>query len=300
MTDNQTVGLIGLGIMGGAIAPNLIEAGFRVLGFDVDPGRRDALAAAGVAIAATAGEVALGAEIVLTSLPNEAALAATAKAIADSGAARRIVVEMSTMSIESKLAAQTALAAAGHVLLDCPLSGTGAQAKNKDLTVYASGDTEAIAAAAPLFTGFAKAHFDLGAFGNGSRMKYVANLLVFIHNVAAAEALTLAMKAGLDPVQVVEVVRQGAGGSRMLEVRGPKMAAGDFETVTAGFPMYYKDLAVIGQFAMGLDCPTPLLSASLPIYLAGGAAFPNCDVAAVCGVLEQMAGVKRPATTKTD
>ena len=71
------------------------------------------------------------------------------------------------------------------------------------------------------------------------------------------------------------------------------MAAGRYDTVTAGFPMYYKDLGIIGQFAMGLDCPTPLLSASLPIYLAGGGAYPDCDVAAVCGVLEAMAGFKR-------
>jgi 3-hydroxyisobutyrate dehydrogenase-like beta-hydroxyacid dehydrogenase len=290
--------LVGLGIMGGAIAPNLIGAGYRVIGYDVDSSRRAALAAEGVEIAATPGDVAARAEFILTSLPHEKALADTVTAIVESGTRGRTIVEMSTMSIKSKLAAQMALGAAGHVMLDCPLSGTGAQAKNKDLTVYASGDTDAIAAAAPIFMGFAKAHFDLGAFGNGSRMKYVANLLVFIHNVAAAEALTLAMKAGLDPARVVEVVRQGAGGSRMLEVRGPMMAAGDFDTVTAGFPMYYKDLGVISQFAMELDCPTPLLSASLPIYLAGGASYPKCDVAAVCGVLETMAGVKRPAKSK--
>jgi L-threonate 2-dehydrogenase len=231
---------------------------------------------------------------VLTSLPHEKALADTARAISASGAKSLIVIEMSTMTIDSKLAAEQVLSAAGHTLLDCPLSGTGAQAKNKDLTVYASGDSAAIAACAAVFAGFAKTHFDLGAFGNGSKMKYVANLLVFIHNVAAAEALTLGMKAGLDPARIVEVVKLGAGGSRMLEVRGPAMASGNYDTVTAGFPMYYKDLGIIGQFAMGLDCPTPLLSASLPIYLAGGAAYPDCDVAAVAGVLEAMAGVKRP------
>ena len=237
------------------------------------------------------------ARVVLTSLPHEKALEATTRAIVAAGAVGRTIIEMSTMSLEAKFAAERVLQEAGHVMLDCPLSGTGAQAVNRDLTVYASGESSAIAASAPVFDAFARLHFDLGAFGNGSRMKYVANLLVFIHNVAAAEALVLAMKAGLDPAKVVEVVRQGAGGSRMLEVRGPMMAEGAFDKVTAGFPMYYKDLGVITQFAMALDCPTPLLSATVPIYLAGGAAYPKCDVAAVCGVLETMAGVKRGANS---
>lgn len=294
MTAQPSIGLIGLGIMGGAIAPNLVAAGHRVVGYDVDPARCEMLAAAGVAIAACVADLVGAVDAVLTSLPHERALAETARAIAAAGAAPRTIVELSTMSIEAKQAARETLAAAGHVLLDCPLSGTGAQARNRDLTVYASGDSAAIAAAAPIFEGFAKAWFDLGVFGNGSRMKYVANLLVFVHNVAAAEALVLGMKAGLDPEKIVEVVRLGAGGSRMLEVRGPMMAAGSYEPVTAGFPMYYKDLGVIGRFAMGLDCPTPLLSASLPIYLAGGAAYPDSDVASVCGVLEAMAGYKRP------
>jgi putative dehydrogenase len=300
MSIDNTIGLIGLGIMGGAIATNLVKAGYRVVGFDVDAVRRDTLARDGVMIAGAPQEVVAAARTVLTSLPHEKALADTVGAIVDSRSSERVVVEMSTMTIDNKLAAQKTLSAAGHVMLDCPLSGTGAQAKNRDLTVYASGDPDAIAATTPVFLAFAKSYFDLGAFGNGSRMKYVANLLVFIHNVAAAEALVLGAKAGLDPAQIIEVVRQGAGGSRMLEVRGPMMAAGDFDTVTAGFPMYYKDLAIIGQFAMGLDCPTPLLSASLPIYLAGGAAYPKSDVAAVCRVLQNMAGLTLNWSAKAD
>jgi len=295
MSSEETIGVIGLGIMGSAIAGNLLKSGFKVVGYDVDPERRRFLSEIGVESVSGPEEVARAARHILTSLPHEKALEVTAQAILAAGAPKRTIIEVSTMSLEAKFAAERILNASGHVMLDCPLSGTGAQAVNKDLTVYASGDSAAIAAAVPVFEAFARLHFDLGAFGNGSRMKYVANLLVFIHNVAAAEALVLAMKAGLDPAKVVEVVRQGAGGSRMLEVRGPMMAQGEFGQVTAGFPMYYKDLSVITQFAMALDCPTPLLSATVPIYLAGGAAYPKCDVAAVCGVLETMAGVKRGA-----
>ncbi len=293
MSEDKTVGIIGLGIMGSAIAQNLVEAGFRVLGFDTSSARTAAMAAMGVDIMATVADLAQNTRLILTSLPNEAALEATVAALVAASTPMSTVVEMSTMRIETKTAARDALASAGHVMLDCPLSGTGAQARTRDLTVYASGDSAAIATCAPVFQGFAKAFFDLGVFGNGSKMKYVANLLVFIHNVAAAEALVLGIKAGLDPQQIVDVVKLGAGGSRMLEIRGPMMAANSYTPVTAGFPMYYKDLGVIGQFAMGLDCPTPLLSASLPIYLAGGAAHPDEDVAAVCDVLARMAGLER-------
>ena len=98
-------------------------------------------------------------------------------------------------------------------MLDCPVSGTGSQAKVKDIIVYASGDSVTIRRLRPLFAGISRAVHDLGKFGNGSRMKYVANLLVAINNVAAAEAMVLGMKAGLAPQTVFEMVAAGAGTS---------------------------------------------------------------------------------------
>ena len=112
-----------------------------------------------------------------------------AQAIANSGQPPRIVVELSTLAIADKLRFEAILTPAGHIALDCPLSGTGAQAKNRDLVVYASGDSNAIAQCMNLFSDFARQSADLGAYGNGSRMKFVANHLVAIHNVAAAEAM---------------------------------------------------------------------------------------------------------------
>lgn len=294
MADDQNkIGLFGLGIMGSAISSNLMAAGFKVVGFDPDPARRAEMSAKGVETTDDPAEVARKARTLLSSLPNEKALERTVATILSTGVDGRVLVEMSTLAIDAKVSAAKALAEGGHTMLDCPLSGTGAQAKTRDLTIYASGDSATIAGLSAVFEGFAKTWFDLGEIGNGSRMKYVANLLVFIHNVAAAEALVLGMKAGLDPARVVEVVKHGAGGSRMLEVRGPMMAKGVYEPVTAGFPMYFKDLGIIGDFAMKLGVPTPLLSATLPYYLAGGAAHPDADVAAVCDVLETMAGHKR-------
>src|SRR5882757_2783507 len=206
MSENKTVGIIGMGIMGGAIARNLMAAGYRIVGYDLDEAKRREMTGLGADMQNGAAAVAAKAETILTSLPNEKALEATMRDLAGSGVPRRIVAELSTFTIEDKLAAQRVLQEAGHVLLDCPLSGTGAQAKTKDLTVYASGDTAAIAAIRPVLAAFSKDVYDLGAFGNGSRMKYVANLLVAINNVATAEAMVLGIKAGLDPKQIVEVV----------------------------------------------------------------------------------------------
>jgi len=201
-----------------------------------------------------------------------------------------------TFSLEDKLKAKSVLEAAGHLLLDCPISGTGAQARTKDLAVYASGDSEAIRTLAPLFHDYSREVYDVGVFGNGSRMKFVANLLVAIHNVASAEAMVLGMKAGLDPEKIVEVIRAGAGNSRIFELRAPMMAEGRYDRATMKVSVWQKDMAIISQFAAGLGCPTPMLSATMPVYAAALAeGHAADDTASVCAVLEQMAGIKRGA-----
>src|SRR5580698_5846700 len=229
---DKTVGMIGLGIMGSAIARNLVERGWNVIGYDIDASKRTELAQAGVTIAADVAEVARNAPIVMTSLPTPAAVETVARAIANSGQPPRIVVELSTLTIADKLRFEAILREAGHIALDCPLSGTGAQARNRDLIVYASGDSEAIAQCTSLFADFARQSADLGQFGHGSRMKFVANHLVAIHNVATAEAMILAERAGLDPKMVVDMVGPGAGGSRMFQMRAPMMVEGVYEPAT--------------------------------------------------------------------
>ncbi len=290
----REIGVVGLGIMGGAMARNLLAAGWRVVGYDPDKAVTAALAADGVEMQADVAGVAKAVPTIMTSLPTPYALQATAEAIAAAGVPRRVVVEVSTMTLADKLRFGETLSAAGHVALDCPISGTGSQAVKKDLVIYASGGSEEIAALKPFFDGFARAVHDLGAYGNGSRMKFVANLLVAIHNVASAEAMVLGMKAGLDPQQVVSLIGAGAGTSRVFELRAPMMAANDYETATMKCAVWQKDMAIIGAFAAELGVPTPMLSATVPIYnsamATGHAAH---DTAAVCAVLEQMAGMER-------
>src|SRR5665213_1854069 len=285
---DKTVGIVGLGIMGSAIARNLVERGWKVVGYDIDAGKRAELAQAGVTIADGVDQVARDAAIIMTSLPTPAAVADVAQAIANSGQPPRIVLELSTLAIADKLAFESILKKAGHIALDCPLSGTGAQAKNRDLIVYASGDSDAIARCAPLFADFAKQSADLGAFGNGSRMKFVANHLVAINNVATAEAMILAQRAGLDPQMVVDMVGPGAGGSRMFQMRAPMMVEGKYEPATMKVSTWKKDMAIIAEFADDVGCATPLFTLTQPVYTEAMAmGLGDQDTAAVFEVLKK-------------
>jgi len=291
----RTVGIVGLGIMGGAIARNLVERGWRVLGYDVLAGRRAELAAAGVEIRPDVDAVTREAPRLLLSLPTRAALGAVAAEIVAAGTEARIVAESSTFALDDKLAFEATLTRAGHTPLDCPLSGTGAQAVSRDLVVYASGDRAAADSCAPLFADFAKKTAYLGAFGNGSRMKYVANLLVAVHNVAAAEAMVLAMKSGLDPEDVIDVIAPGAGGSRMFEMRAPMMARGRYEPATMRVSTWSKDMSIIAGFARELGVQTPCFDATRPIYEeALRLGLGEMDTAAVCRIIEDKSHLTRP------
>ena len=289
-----TVGVIGLGIMGGAFAKNLVKAGWYVVGYDTNPARRREARRAGVEIAQNAVELAVAVPAILTSLPKPEALADTVRKIAAAKLKRKLFVEMSTFKISDKEKAAAVLRKAGHQMIDCPVSGTGAQAKNRDLVFYASGDSKLIAKIRPLLSAFGRGVFNVGPFGNGSRMKYVANLLVAINNVASAEAMVLGMKAGLDPRMIVDLITAGAGNSRVFELRAPMMAKGRYDDVTMKISVWDKDMQVIGDYARRIRVPTPIFNATKGIYIkAMKSGFGGRDTAAVCAVLEKMAKVRR-------
>jgi putative dehydrogenase len=294
MAAPDPVGVIGLGIMGSAMSANLVRAGFLVRGYDVLARRRSELSRADVRPARSVTDLARRVPYVITSLPSSTALLDVAAELAGAQHPAQIVIETSTLPIPIKEQARKLLAGERITLLDCPLSGTGAQARVKDLAVYASGPRSAYRRSIPIFEGFARTHFFLGPFGAGSKMKFLANLLVAIHNVSAAEALVLGMKAGLDPATMVEVLGDGAGSSRMLQIRGPMMARNDYRDATMKVGVWQKDMRIITDFARELDCPTPLFAATVAVYNAAMAhGFAEADTASVCAVLETWATTRR-------
>jgi 3-hydroxyisobutyrate dehydrogenase-like beta-hydroxyacid dehydrogenase len=289
-----TVGVIGLGIMGGSFARNLAAAGWRVVGYDISAARRREAQRAGVEIASSAVDVAEKVPVILTSLPKPQALANTARVLAAIKLPRKTIVEMSTFAISDKEKAERVLRKAGHTMLDVPVSGTGSQAANRDLVFYASGDKANIKRLKPMFEAFGRHVYDVGAFGNGSKMKYVANLLVAINNVASAEAMVYGMKAGLAPQAIFDLIQGGAGNSRIFELRAPMMVKGKYTDVTMKIDVWDKDMQVIGDYAKKIKVPTPMFNASKPVYLkAQASGYGAQDTAAVCAVLEKQAKVKR-------
>ena len=222
-----TAGFVGLGTMGSALSAHLLAAGWRVTGYDIDPSRLAAHAARGGEAATSPAGTAVGADVVVTSLPTAQALLDVAAGEAGLASVPRqglVVIETSTLPLAVKRQARDALAERGTVLLDCPLSGTGGQALAKDVVAYLSGPAQAKASARPVLAAMTRAVHDVGDFGNGSAVKFIANLLVAIHNVAAAEALVLAERAGLDLAAVLTAVADGAGSSG--HVRGPRPGHG--------------------------------------------------------------------------
>ena len=286
------VGVLGLGIMGSAMAANLIRAGFTVWGADPVASARARHRAAGGQLCRDAAELARSVDVMISSLPSAAALHDCARQMAGSGVAGAqglVIAETSTLDIEDKRAAREVLAKAGITLLDCPLSGTGAQAARKDLTVYASGPAAAIRRMQPVFEGFSREQFNLGAFGNGMKMKLMANLLVAIHNVSTAEALLLGQRWGIRPSDAVKVLAGGAGGSRMLQVRGPMMEDEGWKAATMKIAVWQKDMKLIGDALRANGVPAPLFAATVPVYDAAmGLGHALHDTAAVFDVLARM------------
>ncbi|WP_168197903.1 NAD(P)-dependent oxidoreductase [Pseudolabrys sp. FHR47] len=295
-----TVGIVGLGIMGGAFARHLKKAGWRVVGYDISAARRLAAKDRGIRILRNATEVAKQASVVLTSLPSPKALESVVNEIAGAKLPPITLVELSTFALGDKQKAERRMRKAKHTMLDVPVSGTGAQAARGDVVFYASGEKSAIKRLKPMFADFGRAAYDVGAFGNGSKMKYVANLLVAIHNIASAEAMVLGMKAGLPPQAILEMVSAGAGQSRIFDLRGPMMVKNDYDNVTATLDVFDKDIKLIGDFVRAMRVPTPLFDAARPIYdKALKSGLGTKDAAAVCAVLEKTARLKRDKAVKT-
>ncbi|MDN5005700.1 NAD(P)-dependent oxidoreductase [Bradyrhizobium sp. GCM10027634] len=294
--SDRTVGLIGLGIMGYAMSKNLLAAGFTVVGYDISPRAIESFRANGGTAAGSVAEVGKAAGVLITSLPSAKALFDVVAELRTLDRRERVLAETSTFTLEDKSKAHLLLGEKGITMLDCPLSGSGSQALERDVLVYGSGERSAYDRCLPVFEGFSRAPHYLGPFGNGSKMKYVANLMVAVHTAVAGEAFALARKAGLDPAQTYAVVSDGAAGSRALAVRGQMLIEDNYETIrTMPLELWRKDMKVIADFAGSLACPTPMFSAAVPLFNAAVASgYGAQDTAAVAAVIEAMAGLPTP------
>ena len=295
--DLQVIGVIGLGIMGGMMAEALCAAGHRVVGYDPVAAARTRLKKAGGRPLASSTAVAEAADVVITSLATPGALddvvAKIAIAKRSKTQAPLVLIETSTFTIADKERAQLALALAGAQSLDCPISGNAMRMKAGDWTIFASGPPTVLKRVRPLLNVFTSSVQYVGAYGNGTKMKFIANLLVGIYNVATAECMTFARKMKLDPQQVWDMFSGSPViGNGVFKLRGKLMLKQKYLPATMKVEVFQKDMQVIGDMAKSLDCPLPLFNTCAPLYtMAMALGLAQQDTASVCEVVGRMAGL---------
>ena len=299
MTDpERRIGVIGLGNMGGALATSLLRAGHPTCGFDIERNRIEHFEAEGGNAMSSPAEVAASCNTVITSLPSVRALQDViggGEGLATQGRDALVVIETSTLPLDAKEAALANLTSTSSILLDCPVSGTAAQARVGDLVVFASGNRDAVDSVAWVFETIGRSWHYLGEFGVGSKMKFIANLLIAVHNLAAAEALVLARKVGLDPDLVHRVISDSAATSRMFEVSGRIMVDGAYADGEAKVEILHKDLQIIRSFASEAQSPAPLLAVTTEFYTSAMAlGMRAMEDASVAVLLERLAGLDEP------
>lgn len=292
----RRAGIIGVGLLGSAVASRLLESGFEVTGYDTRPEQVEALRPRGLKPAGSAAEASAGADAVLTILPSPESTEATVcgpGGLVQTASREATLIQMGTISPELTRRLAEAAAVKGLGFLDAPVSGTSAMVARGDCTILVAGDPSRLQRCRPVFDAIASRTVYVGAVGMASLAKLVANLLVALNTAALAEALVLGAKGGLDPAVTVEALAGTAAGSRMLEIRGPLMARGEFPPQMK-LALFLKDLRLMLEEGQRLGVPLPLTSLVQQICTATAAAGRGGeDLACLVTTFERLAGIDR-------
>lgn len=245
MADTRTVGVVGVGLLGSAVADVLLKAGYQVLGYDVVQERLAALEAQGGKAARSAADVARSAPAVFIILPTLASVEEAivgGEGVLEGARPDTIVLQMSTISPALAIRMEEAARARGTAFLDTPVSGTSSMVARRDCVVTVGGDRDAFERCRPVLESLAKRVYHVGACGMGSHMKLVTNLIMGLNGVVLAEGLTLARRAGLDLEQTLEILSQGAalqdpGRPRSPDAPGPIRPLDEDGSLPEGHPV---------------------------------------------------------------
>ena len=282
------VGVIGLGKMGLPIARNLMERGFPVTGYRRS-GCAELVAAGGMA-AGSAAEVASRADVLLSILPDASAVEEVVCGPGGTLAALRpgtVHIEMSTVDVAGKGRVRDAVRAAGGDMLDCPISGSPGMVAPRVATTFVSGDEDSVDAVRTVLDAISGWVYT-GAFGTGASMKYVANMLLAVHTVAAAEALVLAARLGLDLELVQHTLDSSIAASAILKQRGPVMRARSWTPAPGPIATLHEILEQVAAASAAVGADAPVFTAAKTVFdkaMADG--WEALDIAAVH---DQLAG----------
>lgn len=281
------IGLIGIGLLGTAIAERLLAAGHDVLGFDTDPAGRAALEVLGGQAARSAAEVADRAAHIVLSLPNSDVARTVLDEIEPHLGEGAIVIDTTTGDPDAMAGFGERLARRKVCYLDAMVSGSSRQVREGDAILMCGGEERAYTECASLLEAFARRSFHLGPSGSGARMKLVVNLVLGLNRAVLAEGLIFARAAGLDPALALDVLRAGAAWSRVMDTKGEKMLRGDFSP-EARLSQHLKDVGLIlaaGEHC-GVTLPLSILNREL-LERAEAAGFGAADNSAIIKAFER-------------
>jgi 3-hydroxyisobutyrate dehydrogenase-like beta-hydroxyacid dehydrogenase len=291
----RAVGIIGVGLLGSAVASRLLAAGFRVVGYDTRREQVDALAGRGLVAASSPDEAVANADAVFTILPTPAAVETVwlgARGLVERGP-RGVLLQMSTIGPGLAVRLGEAAAARGLRFLDTPISGHSAAVAEGDCTIFVGGDAELADGCKPLFDAIAARTVHVGPVGAASVTKLAANLLGGINAIALAEALVLGAKAGMAPATLLGALRQSPVGSRMMDTRGLQMVRHEFAPYIR-LDLFLKDFRLMLEEGARLGVPLPLTSVAQQLCTAASSAgHGQDDLSAVITTLESLAGIRR-------
>ena len=264
----KTIGSIGLGAMGGSYAKFLIEDNYTVYGVDPDTQNAEIFTSLGGLLLNNISELVDKSNVIILSLPTVPIFKEVINEIEVNGKSNesKILIDMNTISLVDKIETKNKLEKLNINMVDAPVSGTGAQAKVKDIVVMSSGDKIIIDECEDIFRSFSKQNIYVGDFGNGIKFKILANLLVTVHNTVTAEALLLGQKAGLEEKMIYQVLNAGAATSVMLDKRMPLMINKNYEPATASMRIFLKDIDVITDYLKSNNLNSPTFEAAANLY----------------------------------
>jgi 3-hydroxyisobutyrate dehydrogenase-like beta-hydroxyacid dehydrogenase len=284
MTDAKPIGLIGLGLLGQALAQRLTGAGFDVVGYDIDPAKSAVLAKLGGQPASSIAELAKrSGPIVLavfsTDQVEEVIERELLPALGDGS--QRIVLSASTCDPDRIAALSERVIPRGLRLLETPISGSSGQVARGESVGLIGGDPQTAAEVEPVLRALFPTYFHIGKVGDGGRAKLAVNLILGLNRLALAEGLTFAERLGLDPAAFLKVVRTSAAYSQVMDVKGGKMVGGDFSP-EGRITQHLKDVHLMQEQAERIGQELPALAVHADVLeacvRAGEGDLDNCGI----------------------
>jgi 3-hydroxyisobutyrate dehydrogenase-like beta-hydroxyacid dehydrogenase len=290
----KRIGIVGVGLLGSAVAKRLLEAKFQVTGYDTRQEQITALAARGMSGADSIAELARRADAIFTILPSLHSVEETilgSGGLIETAPDDSTLIQMSTISPDLTRRLGAAAAERNLGFLDAPMSGTSAMVERGDCAIFVSGDRTRIDACQPIFDAIARKTVYVGDVGMASLAKLATNLLVGLNTAALAEAFVLAAKGGLAPAALLEILKGSAADSKMLEVRGPLMASHRFDAQMK-IDLFLKDFKLMLEEGLRVGVPLPLTSITQQLATATAVAGRGEeDLAAIITTMERLAGL---------